>query len=498
MRVSPLTMLVLLLSLTPGGVFSCCNAFAQDDLRFAAPIPMIVTISGATYTDVVVIETGPARFTFQHLGGTASGGAPIAAGVASVPWTDLNDVTRTRVTNIGFAEGAPGFGETYPFIRTIDGRTYRDVVVVAADPLRFTFRHLGGTTGDVATEQGVVFNAGLASLPWEDLSLEIRKQFNFMRQPLERHNTIPRMMTSLGTIYQGVVVLRTEPDGLTFRFDGGTTNTGTPFLRGAAKLPFERLPDEVREVYGYKQRASIAFQPQIITTSRGAVYLKPAVLATNSEFLTFRHHGGTDSEGMPLISGVARLPFEVLPDEVRELYGYKKRASIAPNPLVLPAMKTSTGTVYSDVRILQNDPVGLTFRHNGGVTDLGTTINPGIAKVVFEQLPDRLRVEYDYKQEAALDFVRAHALQPAPRRRFLSITNGHVPAVATGTRTPGIGFTGRVPALGSKGLTPAIGFAGRVPAIGVSGTAPAIGFPGRVPAMGAGGSVPSIGAGISR
>lgn len=60
------------------------------------------------------------------------------------------------------------------------------------------------------------------------------------------------------------------------------------------------------------------------------------------------------------------------------------------------SLKTTTGRSFSDVRVLQVDPNGVTIRHKNG-----------LAKVLFDDLSKSDRQKFRYDEEKARDFVNA-------------------------------------------------------------------------------------------
>lgn len=272
----------------------------------------------------------------------------------------------------------------------------------------------------------------------------------------------------------------------------------------------------------------------LVTSLRNEVFEDIAVVRSDVNGLTFTHRL---SGGVPITRR-----FEDLPDDVRERYDFKQIGgqNLRTPTMRLPSLTTVLGRVFDDVVILGAEPNGLTFQHRGGTTKLPFTELPdeirlkydfkenagvaftssslisnrgeefsdvvilssdpvgltfrhrdGTTKLAFADLPEDIRQKFHYNLDDALDFTRAHSVvtRPRPSRpRFFLITNGYVPAIGSGRFTPSAGFEGRVPAMGGRPL-------GVVPGMGFAGRLPAIGGGSRVPAVGFSGRVPAIGSG---
>ena len=64
--------------------------------------------------------------------------------------------------------------------------------------------------------------------------------------------TAEDMTTTDGTVYRNATVTKADPDALKISFEDGL-----------ARIPFEKLPEDIRQKYGYTPEAAAAFQKQV-------------------------------------------------------------------------------------------------------------------------------------------------------------------------------------------------------------------------------------------
>jgi hypothetical protein len=65
------------------------------------------------------------------------------------------------------------------------------------------------------------------------------------------------LVTLDGKVYQSVTIRKVDPDGLSILHEAGT-----------AKVPFEKLPEELREQYGYDEAAAAEHRKQVAEAQR--------------------------------------------------------------------------------------------------------------------------------------------------------------------------------------------------------------------------------------
>ena len=146
-----------------------------------------------------------------------------------------------------------------------------------------------------------------------------------------------------GKTYKNYIVTSLEADGLAVRHDGGS-----------ARVPYERLPDEIRRRYGY-------FKGYVLTANDGTVYRDYVVVKSNSDGLMIVHNGG-----------IVQVTWDSLPESAKKLHGFS-----------LTTLITADGKVFRNYMVTGKTETGLAILHERGVTT-----------VAFDLLPDDFRLLY--------------------------------------------------------------------------------------------------------
>lgn len=192
-----------------------------------------------------------------------------------------------------------------------------------------------------------------------------------------------------GQVYSNVLVLSYDRAGYSIRFDGGTNLV--PYadvaaeLRGhykalsLAPIPASRLAREKEEPAG----------PDDVETLSGEIYRNVIVKTRSDDSILIAHD-----------TGMATVSFSSLAPDRQARW---RQAVPAPDPepdgndLV-----TAYGQIFRNVEIILEEPDGLTFRHDGGVTKVG-----------FLALKEELRQKYNYDPVVGWKYARDKAAQKA-------------------------------------------------------------------------------------
>lgn len=189
--------------------------------------------------------------------------------------------------------------------------------------------------------------------------------------------------TLAGKTYSNVVVQRCDREGLFIRHDGGTN-----------KVPYKEILPELREYYKKLSlvpllEAKTSGGPEgpagtnDIATRYGPIYRNVVVKRVEEHAVVIAHDGGA-----------AKVYFTDISDKaVRDKY---RTATPSPDdPLESNDLVAIDGQIFRDVKILREEPDGLTFRHAGGAS-----------KLRFPSLPKELRKQYGYDPQAAAKYQR--------------------------------------------------------------------------------------------
>ena len=207
----------------------------------------LTTLAGQTYSNVVV-----QRFDRQGLFIDHDGGSARVLFKEILP--ELCGHYRARARFPLPVETTPGEKEEPAGpndLTTLSGQIYRNVVVKKVDDETLRIAHDGGM-------DTVYFS----SIP-PALREKYRTQMPVVPDPAPDADDL---VATYGQVFRNVEIRRVEPDGLTFRHDGGVT-----------KLWFPSLPEELREKHGYDpivawkyQREAAAANKQVEPTAAPA------------------------------------------------------------------------------------------------------------------------------------------------------------------------------------------------------------------------------------
>ena len=192
-----------------------------------------------------------------------------------------------------------------------------------------------------------------------------------------------------GQVYSNVLVLSYDRAGYSIRHDGGTDLV--PYadvaaeLRGhykalsLAPIPASRLAREKEEPAG----------PDDLETLSGEIYRNVVVKKVEPDSILVAHD-----------TGMVKVSFSSLAPDVKEKY---RRATPAPDPEPdANDLVTAYGQIFRNVEITLEEPDGLTFRHDGGLTKVG-----------FLALKEDLRQKYNYNPIEGWKYARDKAAQKA-------------------------------------------------------------------------------------
>lgn len=184
----------------------------------------LTTLQNVTYTNVKVRRHDLQGILVQHEGGETK-----------IPYADilpeLREYYKRMASDLTPAKEAaapePPAGPNDLAVR--GGRIYRNVVIRKIDTYAVQFDHDGGSVKVYFTD-----------IPDKEARDRVRTATPVPIEPPGPDDFI----TVDGQIFRNVEVLRTEPDGLTFRHAGGVT-----------KRRFVSLPEEVRKRFGFDPEA---------------------------------------------------------------------------------------------------------------------------------------------------------------------------------------------------------------------------------------------------
>ncbi|MGD9612935.1 MAG: hypothetical protein AB7V22_08530 [Kiritimatiellia bacterium] len=193
-----------------------------------------------------------------------------------------------------------------------------------------------------------------------------------------------------GQVYSNVLVLSYDRAGYAIRYDGGTNLV--PYadvaaeLRGhykalsLAPIPASRLAREKEAPAG----------PDDLATLSGEIYRNVILKAVEPDYILIAHD-----------TGMAKVSFSSIPLAEHDKYRTGLRA--VPDPaLDADDLETAYGQVFRNVEIVLEEPDGLTFRHDGGVTKVG-----------FLALKEDLRQKYNYSPIEGWKYARDRVAQKA-------------------------------------------------------------------------------------
>ena len=194
----------------------------------------MLTLTGETYTNVVVLRYDNKGYFIRHDGGDVK--IPYKAVLPELReyYKKLASYLSPEQKGLDEQEEPPGPDD----LATRTGRIYRDVVVKKVDAYAVYFSHDGG-----------VGKAYFSEIPDKAMREKYRTATPVAPDLPPGTNDL---VTNDGYVFRQVEILRVEPDGLTFRHDGGVT-----------KLHFATLPEAVRTQYGYDPKAAAKYQREL-------------------------------------------------------------------------------------------------------------------------------------------------------------------------------------------------------------------------------------------
>ena len=194
----------------------------------------MLTLTGETYTNVVVLRYDNKGYFIRHDGGDVK--IPYKAVLPELReyYKKLASYLTPEQKGLDEQEDPPGPGD----LATRSGRIYRDVVVKKVDAYAVYFSHDGG-----------VGKAYFSDIPDKAMREKYRTSTPVAPDLPPGTNDL---VTNDGYVFRRVEILRVEPDGLNFRHAGGVT-----------KLHFATLPEAVRKQYGYDPKAAAKYQREL-------------------------------------------------------------------------------------------------------------------------------------------------------------------------------------------------------------------------------------------
>ena len=186
-----------------------------------------------------------------------------------------------------------------------------------------------------------------------------------------------------GQTYSNVTVLRYDQKGIFIQHDAGTN-----------KVAFKEILPELRDYYKKISRSLLLNPeksdaadepagPDDLVTRNGQIYRNVIVRSVEPYAVVFSHEAGS-----------AKVYFSEIPDKTMR-DKYRTAAPVPFEPAGSNDLVTADGQIFRNVRVDREEPDGLTFRHDGGVT-----------KLQFPALPEDLQKQYKYDYQAAMKYRR--------------------------------------------------------------------------------------------
>lgn len=192
------------------------------------------TLTGETYTNVVVLRYDNKGYFIRHDGGDVKIPYKAVRPELREYYKKLASYLTPEQKGLDEQEDPPGPDD----LATRSGRIYRDVVVKKVDAYAVYFSHDGG-----------VGKAYFSDIPDKAMREKYRTATPVAPDLPPGTNDL---VTNDGYVFRQVEILRVEPDGLNFRHAGGIT-----------KLHFATLPEAVRKQYGYDPKAAAKYQREL-------------------------------------------------------------------------------------------------------------------------------------------------------------------------------------------------------------------------------------------
>ena len=219
-------------------------------LAAAARADDMVTISGQTYTNIVVQQYSRHGLVILH-----------DAGRAEVPFADIQPELRAHYKAraiipipLGKMAGEKEEPAGPNDLATLSGQIYRNVVLKRVDADRIFIGH--------DTGMDTVFFSALSPAQQE----KYRTGTPVVPDPAPDGDDI---VTTYGHIFRNTEILQVEPDGLTFRHTGGVT-----------KLYFPALGEELQKKHSYDPITAWNYQRQMAAKKVTVVAAEPEPVST--------------------------------------------------------------------------------------------------------------------------------------------------------------------------------------------------------------------------
>lgn len=208
------------------------------------------TLSGQTYSNFVVQQYDRQGLLILHDGGSTS-----------IPFKDVSPELRGHykaLSQIPIPLGKVAGESEEPLgpndLATLSGQIYRNVVLKKVEADRILIAH----------------DTGMDLVYFSAIPLALQDKYRsgtpVVPEPAPGAGDI---VTTYGQIFRNVEILRAEPDGLTFRHDGGVT-----------KLGFPALGEELQKKHGYEPIAAWKYQREMAAKRLPAPHDAPADLPT--------------------------------------------------------------------------------------------------------------------------------------------------------------------------------------------------------------------------
>lgn len=186
----------------------------------------LTTLSGQTYTNIVVQSYDRKGLFLDHAGGKSKV-------YFNEIHPELRGYYKKMALNLAVDRQLPEEPAGPNDLATMAGPVYRNVVVKWADA------HLIRITHDT----------GSATVYFTEIPPGQRERYHRTQAVPDVPSGSNDLMTVDGQVFRNIEIRRVEPDGLTFRHDGGVT-----------KVLFPSLPEEVRQQHGYDSEAARRYQ----------------------------------------------------------------------------------------------------------------------------------------------------------------------------------------------------------------------------------------------
>lgn len=207
----------------------------------------IKTLSGQVYSNVVVQNFDDQELSIIHDGGGTN-----------ILFTDIHPELRGRYKSLAqfpFSLSKLSNEREAPAgpndLAALYGPTYRNVVVKRVEEYAIVIGHDAGTArvyfSEIPKDQWDKYKTGMPVVP-------------------DAPARAGDFVANNGQVFRNVEIIRTEPDGITLRHDGGVT-----------KLWFPSLTEEQRQKYGYDPIAARQYQRDEAAKRRALREAPPAV-----------------------------------------------------------------------------------------------------------------------------------------------------------------------------------------------------------------------------